>query len=92
VNSASRRQHAHELQLNLAGPVREVLGQRVEPEVDEPHREHDDDEEDDHRAEEAVGLSRRRDEERQMASRGRFNIAESSFTEVLSPAEPCCPR
>ena len=65
-------QHAHELHLNLARPVRHVLGERVEAEVEEPHREHDDDEEDDHRVEQAVGLSWRRDEERQMVGRGRM--------------------
>ena len=49
-------QHADELHLHLARPVREVLGQRVQAEVEEPDREHDDDEEDDHRVEEAVAL------------------------------------
>ncbi len=64
-------QHAHDLNLNLACPVRDVLGERMEAKVEEPHGEHDDDEEDDHRVEQAVRLTGCRDEERQMVGSGR---------------------
>jgi hypothetical protein len=61
-----------DLQLNPACSVREVLGQRVETEVDQSDAEHEDDQEDDHRVEQAVGLSWCRHEERQMVGRDRI--------------------